>query len=88
MELLEILSLTASVKMGGTTKLLAKFPSMEESNLLESPRFGVADFLLFSIPGLHISSEGGVVLVTLAPMEILVPVMLLEYGVEVLLIPL
>ena len=81
MELLDSLSLITSVKMGGATKLLVNFPSMEVSNLSESLRYGVADCLLFPTPGLQIDSAGRAVLVPLFPMEILVPVLSLEYGV-------
>ena len=87
MELLESLSLKTSVKMGGATKLLVNFSSMEVSNLSESLRFGVADCLLFPIPGLHIALEDGAVLVQLVLMEILVLLLLLESGVEFFLLP-
>ena len=74
--------------MGCATKILVKYPTMEVSNLLESLRFGVPDFHLFSIPGIMRSSAGEAVLVMLVPMVILVPVISLEAGMEVLLIPL
>ena len=86
LELLDFFSLNSSVKMGGKTKLLVKFPSIEVSNLLEYLIFGEVDCLLFPIPRLPRSSVGGEVLVLIVPMEILVPVLSLEAGVEVPLI--
>ena len=74
--------------MGGATEILVNFPSMEASNLSDFLIFGEADFRLLPIPGLLKSSSGGAVLVLLITMEILVPVMSLESGVEVSLIPL
>ena len=88
LELLESLSLTTSVKMGSPDKILVNFTSMGVSNLLEYLRFEVADFLLFPIPGLQIDPSGRTVLVPLVPMEILVSLLSLKYGVEVLLITL
>ena len=74
--------------MGGTTKSLVNFTSMAASNLSEFLIFGEVDCHLFPIPGLLISSAGGVVLVPLIPMGILVPVLSLESGVEAFLIKL
>ena len=61
---------------------------MEVSNLLESLRFGVEDCLLLPILGFQIASAVGSVLVLLVKMEIIVPVLSLEAGVEVSLISL
>ena len=74
--------------MGGVTKLLVDFSSMEVSNLLECMRSGVMGWILFLTLGLQIASAGGTVVVLLGPMQILVPVLSLKYGVEVLIIPL
>ena len=68
--------------------LLENFPSMEMSNLLEFLKFGVADCCLFPIPEFLRSLGGGKILVLLVQMEILVPLVSLEPGVEVFLIQL
>ena len=88
MELLESFPLITAVKMGGATKLLVKFPSMEVSNLLKYTRSGVADFCIFPILGITLRPYGGAVVVSLVPMVILVQLLSLEDGVEYLLIPL
>ena len=72
--------------MGGATKLLVNFQSMAASNLLEFLRFGEADCHLFPITGILISSASGAVLVPLFTMEMLVPLLSMESGLEFLLI--
>ena len=88
MELLEIFSLSKLVKMGGVTRLLVNFLSMEVSNLSESMRSGVANFHILPIFGLTLMPQGGVVVVSLVPTVIMVPILLLEAGLEDVLIPL
>ena len=87
MELSEILSLITSVKMGGETRLLGNFSSMEAYNLLEFIKHGVAYWHTSSIFGLKLSPKGGALILSLVPMGILVPALSLEAGVEYLLIP-
>ena len=75
--------------MGDTTRLLVNYPSMEVSNLLDFLKSGVADCRISSIFGITLRPQGGEVV----PMGILfpvplVPVLLLENGVEDFLIPL
>ena len=75
--------------MGGTSRLLVKYLSMEVSNVLDFLKYGVADCRILSIYGLVLRPQGGEVV----PMGILVavplvPLLSLEAGVEDLLIPL
>ena len=86
-ETVGIFLMNTSVEIGGATKLLVRFPSMEVSNLSEYFIFGVEDLCLFQIPGLLRSSACQAVLLLLDLMNLLVPVLSLESGVEVFLLP-
>ena len=89
MKLLESLSQSTSVRMGGVTRLLANCWSIEASNLLDFLKYGVADCYKSSTYELTLRPQFGAV----PPMETLflvtlVPSLSLESGLEYFLIPL
>ena len=77
MELLETLSLITSAKMGGTTRLLAIYQSMEVSNLLDYLRSGEIDCRISPISWLMLRPQCGAV-------DPMIPI---RYGEEVSMIP-
>ena len=76
------------MKIGGAIILLVNFQSMEVSNLLDFPKYGVLDCRISSIFAFTLRPQVGAVVVLIVLIRIPVTLLLLEDGVEDLLIPL